>query len=75
MILEASLVFADRVLRGSSAQDVCSRRRVRSGRCVRRYQHLENRNDDSFLKYWYCVQHDDGLWYLHNTDSPTERIG
>ncbi|MUL66222.1 hypothetical protein BOO86_17250 [Mycobacterium sp. CBMA 234] len=38
-------------------------------------QHLENRNDDSFLKYWYCVQHDDGLWYLHNTDSPTERIG
>lgn len=37
-------------------------------------QHLENSDDDSFLKYWYCLQHDDGLWYLHNTDSPNERV-
>ncbi len=37
-------------------------------------QHLENIDDDAFLKYWYCMQHDDGLWYLHNTDSPTERV-
>lgn len=38
-------------------------------------QHLANAADDAFLKYWYCVQHDDGLWYLHNTDSPSERVG
>jgi hypothetical protein len=37
-------------------------------------QHLQNTDDDAFLKYWYCVQHDDGLWYLHNTDSPTDRV-
>ncbi|AKP61290.1 hypothetical protein [Mycobacteroides abscessus] len=38
-------------------------------------QHLANNADDAFLKYWYCLQHDDGLWYLHNTDSPSERVG
>ncbi|WP_368949079.1 hypothetical protein ABMK89_21545 [Mycobacteroides abscessus subsp. massiliense] len=38
-------------------------------------QHLQNADDDAFLKYWYCEKHDDGLWYLHNTDSPTERVG
>ncbi|NOQ99122.1 hypothetical protein HGK72_03550 [Mycolicibacterium fortuitum] len=38
-------------------------------------QHLQNSDDDAFLKYWYCLKHDDGLWYLHNTDSPTERVG
>jgi len=38
-------------------------------------QHLQNSDDDSFLKYWYCLKHDDGLWYLHNTDSSTERVG
>ncbi|MCA4756167.1 hypothetical protein [Mycolicibacterium fortuitum] len=37
-------------------------------------QHLQNSDDDAFLKYWYCLKHDDGLWYLHNTDSPTERV-
>jgi hypothetical protein len=37
-------------------------------------QHLENTDDDSFLKYWYCLKHDDGLWYLHNTDSPNDRV-
>ncbi|KWX20185.1 hypothetical protein AFM11_32115 [Mycolicibacterium wolinskyi] len=35
--------------------------------------HLDNPDDDEFLKYWYCEQHDDGLWYLHNTDSPTNQ--
>ncbi|WP_081936893.1 hypothetical protein [Mycolicibacterium llatzerense] len=38
-------------------------------------QHLANSADDSFLKYWYCLQHDDSLWYLHNTDSLNERVG
>ncbi|BBY55134.1 hypothetical protein MKOR_23850 [Mycolicibacillus koreensis] len=37
--------------------------------------HLDNASDDDFLKYWYCEQHEDGLWYLHNTDSPTDRVG
>lgn len=36
--------------------------------------HLEDVADDEFLKYWYCLQHDDGLWYLHNTDSPTDQV-
>jgi hypothetical protein len=37
--------------------------------------HLDNVDDDEFLKYWYCLQHDDDLWYLHNTDSPTDQVG
>lgn len=37
-------------------------------------EHLQNSADDEFLKYWYCIQHDDNRWYLHNTDSPTERV-
>ncbi|WP_110772325.1 hypothetical protein [Mycolicibacterium mucogenicum] len=38
-------------------------------------QHLQNSADDAFLKYWYCLQHDDGLWYLHNTESLTAQVG
>lgn len=33
--------------------------------------HLENVGDDNFYQYWYCQQHDDGLWYLHNSDQIT----
>jgi hypothetical protein len=33
--------------------------------------HLDNVGDDNVLKYWYCLQHDDGLWYLHNSDQPS----
>jgi hypothetical protein len=25
---------------------------------------------DQYLKYWYCLQGGDGLWYLHNTNNP-----
>lgn len=33
--------------------------------------HLDNVGEDEVYKYWYCLQHDDGLWYLHNSDQPT----
>ncbi|MGV0635038.1 hypothetical protein ABQE69_13125 [Mycolicibacillus trivialis] len=33
--------------------------------------HLDNVGEDEVYQYWYCLQHDDGLWYLHNSDQPT----
>lgn len=31
--------------------------------------HLEQ--NDSYYKYYYCDQGDDGRWLLHNTDQPS----
>ncbi|MDA4106705.1 hypothetical protein [Mycolicibacterium holsaticum] len=32
---------------------------------------LDNAADEARYRYWYCSIGDDGLWYLHNTDTPT----
>lgn len=31
---------------------------------------LDNAADEARYRYWYCAPGDDGLWYLHNTDTP-----
>jgi hypothetical protein len=32
---------------------------------------LEDFHEDAVYKWWFCSAGDDGLWYLHNTDTPS----
>jgi hypothetical protein len=38
------------------------------------HQHLSNAEEEHNLQYWHCELHDDGLWYLHNTDTRMEDV-